>query len=215
MKIRERAGRPFSYGLRVGFLLQIGSIGPLCMLVFQLSLFVPIGRLFIGILGMSLADSIYLILTLISVSFIIKILKKFRKIIELILGIVFIIFGIWVSVSSLINNNNYNRIFLEQNLFLLFFGLTFANPMSVLFNVGVFSFEINKHSMNMKDANLFGLGFLLTTPIFMFFIALIGKLTGGFLSCNAMKVLNFVMGFVLIYFGIKSLFFKNNLHERG
>ncbi|MDR3281939.1 MAG: LysE family transporter [Endomicrobium sp.] len=214
MKFIKKIGKSFSCGLKVGFLLQIGSIGPLCMLVFQLSLFIPFGRLFIGILGMSLADSIYLILTLISVSFIIKILQKFRKTIELILGIVFIMFGIWVAVASLINDS-YNKIFLEQNLFLLFFGLTFANPMSVLLNVGVFSFEINKHNLNMKDANFFGLGFLLTTPIFMSFIALIGKFTGDFLSCNAMKVLNFIMGFVLIYFGVKSLFFKNNVPERG
>jgi hypothetical protein len=56
----EKTNRLLLEGLKIGFLLQVGSIGPICALVFQLSLSLSIGKLLIGVVGITFSDLIYI-----------------------------------------------------------------------------------------------------------------------------------------------------------
>jgi putative Mn2+ efflux pump MntP len=69
--------------------------------------------------------------------------------------------------------------------------------------------------MNLKDASIFGFGFLLTTPIFMIIIIIIGKFAGTILPDIVVKILNIIMGIVLVFLGAKNIFFKKKSVEEG
>ncbi len=198
-------------GLKIGFLLQIGSIGPICMLVFRLSLVLPVGKLLIGIAGITLSDLIYTFLAVLSVSAMKKI-QQYQRILNIIVGIVLIAFGgLFITAGNTINSNA----FAEHGLFLWLFGLNMANPITILFIAGIFSLEISNRDMNLKDASIFGFGFLLTTPIFMIVIIIIGKLVNAILPDIFVQILNIVMGIVLVFLGVKNIFFKKKSVEEG
>jgi threonine/homoserine/homoserine lactone efflux protein len=203
----RKTNRLLLEGLKIGFLLQVGSIGPICMLVFRLSLFLPVGKLLIGVAGITLSDLIYTFLAVLSVSAMKKI-QQYQRILNIIVGIVLIVFGgLFITTG---NASNFN-IFAGHDLFLWLFGLNLANPITILFIAGIFSIEISKRDMNFKDASIFGFGFLLTTPIFMIIIIIIGKLAGTILPDIVVRILNIIMGIVLVFLGAKSIFFKKSL----
>jgi threonine/homoserine/homoserine lactone efflux protein len=176
-------------GLKIGFLLQIGSIGPICMLVFRLSLFLPVGKLLIGVVGITLSDLIYIFLVVLSVSAMKKI-QQYQRILNIIVGIILIVFGgLFITTGNTVNPNT----FAGHSLFLWLFGLNMTNPITILFIAGIFSLEISKRDMNLKDASIFGFGFLLTTPIFMIVIIIIGKLANTILPDIFVQILNIAM----------------------
>jgi threonine/homoserine/homoserine lactone efflux protein len=206
-----KANRLLLEGLKIGFLLQVGSIGPICMLVFRLSLSLPVGKLLTGVVGITLSDLIYVFLAVLSVSAMKKI-QRYQRIFDFVVGIALIIFGgLFITTRNVINPN----IFAGHDLFLWLFGLNMTNPITILFTAGIFSFEMSKHDMNLKDASIFGFGFLLTTPIFMIIIIVIGKLAGAIFPDTVVQILNIIMGIVLIFFGAKNMFFKKNCVEEG
>ncbi len=207
----EKTNRLLLEGLKIGFLLQVGSIGPICMLVFRLSLSLPVGKLLMGVVGITLSDLIYTFLAVLSISAMKKI-QQYQRIFDIIVGIILIIFGgLFITTGNAVNSNT----FAGHDLFLWLFGLNMANPITIVFIAGIFSLEISKRDMNLKDASIFGFGFLLTTPIFMIIIIIIGKLAGTILPDIVVQILNIIMGIVLVFLGVKNIFFKKKSVEEG
>jgi threonine/homoserine/homoserine lactone efflux protein len=199
-------------GLKIGFLLQVGSIGPICMLVFRLSLSLPISKLLIGVVGITLSDIIYTFLAVLSISVVMKKIQQYQRVFDIIVGIILVIFGVlFIKTGNAVNANTFQ----DHDIFLWLFGLNMANPITILFIAGVFSLEISKRNMQLKDASVFAFGFLLTTPIFMIFIIIIGRLVGTFLPSFIVQALNVIMGIVLIILGVKSIFKKSKFVEGG
>ena len=67
----------------------------------------------------------------------------------------------------------------------------------------MFLAKIAEEKMKRKDIYFFGFGALLSTFLFLTIIAVTGNFTREFLSKNTIKVLNMIVGLVLIYFGCK------------
>jgi threonine/homoserine/homoserine lactone efflux protein len=198
-------------GLRIGFLLQIGSIGPICMLVFRLSLSLPVSKLLMGVVGITLSDLIYTFLAVLSIS-VMKKIQRYQRILDIIVGVILILFGVlFITTGNTVNFDTFGG----HNLFLFMFGLNMANPITIVFIAGIFLLEISKRDMNLKDASIFGFGFLLTTPIFMIIIIIIGKLAGTILSNIVVQMLNIIMGIVLVFLGAKNIFLKKKSIEVG
>jgi len=65
-----------SEGLKFGMLLQIGGMGPICLLLFQLSSILPLYSVLWGVWAVALADGIY---TLISVLGIMKLIGQVNE----------------------------------------------------------------------------------------------------------------------------------------
>ncbi len=199
-------------GLKIGFLLQIGSIGPICMLVFRLSLSLPVSKLLIGVVGITISDLIYTFLAILSISAMKRIQQRYQRILDIIVGIILIVFGVlFITTGNTVNSDTFGG----HDLFLWLFGLNMANPITIVFIAGIFSLEISKRDMNLKDASIFGFGFLLTTPIFMIIIIIIGKFAGTILPDIVVKILNIIMGIVLVFLGAKNIFFKKKSVEGG
>ncbi|MDR3256789.1 MAG: LysE family transporter [Endomicrobium sp.] len=202
----KKTNRLLFDGLKVGLLLQIIGIGPMCMLIFRLSLSLPISKLLIGVVGITFADFLYICLTVLSISAIIKKLQRFQRVFDIVVGAVLIVIGIlFITVGRVVSPDTFQG----QDLFFWLFGLTIANPITILFTAGLFSLEISKRNMKLKDTGIFAFGFLLATPIFATFVIIVGNFAGTILPNTIVRILNIVMGFVLIYWGIKNIFFKN------
>jgi threonine/homoserine/homoserine lactone efflux protein len=198
-------------GLKIGFLLQIGSIGPICMLIFRLSLSLPVSKLLIGVVGITLSDLIYTFLAILSIS-VMKKIQQYQRTLDIIVGIVLVVFGVlFITAGNAVNFDALGG----HDLFLWMFGLNMANPITIVFIAGIFLLEISKRNMNLKDASIFGFGFLLTTPIFMIIIIIIGKFAGTVLPDIVVQVLNIIMGIVLVFLGAKNIFFKKKSIEGG
>ena len=208
----EKANKLLLEGLKIGFLLQVGSIGPICLLVFRLSLSLPISKLLIGVVGITLSDLIYTFLAVLSISAIMKKIQQYQRVFDIVVGIILVIFGVlFITTGNAVNSDTFQ----DHDIFFWLFGLNMANPITILFIAGIFSLEISKRNMQLKDASIFAFGFLLTTPIFMIFIIIIGRLAGTFLPDFIVQVLNIIMGFVLIFLGAKNIFKKSKPIEGG
>ncbi|MDR3195903.1 MAG: LysE family transporter [Endomicrobium sp.] len=199
----KKSEKLFVDGLKTGLLLQIGGIGPICLLVFRLSLSLPLSKLIIGIIGITLADVVYISLAVFSISNIIKKLKPYQRIFDVVVGTVLIIFGVlFIAAGRTVDYPSFRQ---GPDLFLWLFGLTIANPITILFITGIFSLEISKRDMDLKDSGIFAFGFLLGTPIFMIFICLVGSIAGRVLPNVFVQMINAIMGCVLIFLGIRSV----------
>jgi orotate phosphoribosyltransferase len=80
--------------------------------------------------------------------------------------------------------------------------------------MGIFSREMSKRGMDLKETSCFAGGFMLATPIFMALVIFIGHFLGVFLSNFIINILNSVVGFFLMYWGIKDIFFKTSSKKK-
>ncbi|MDR1417657.1 MAG: LysE family transporter [Endomicrobium sp.] len=201
----KNANQLFKNGLKMGFLLQVGGIGPICMLMFRLSLSLPISKLLLGVIGITLADIIYICLAVLSISALAKSINRYQRIFDIVVGTVLIIFGVlFITAGYNIDANTFK----EQDLLLWLCGLTLANPITILFITGIFSLELSKRNMKLQETVVFAGGFLLATPIFMTFVVLVGSLTGRVLPEFVVPLINAFMGCILVFLGAKNIFFK-------
>jgi threonine/homoserine/homoserine lactone efflux protein len=199
---KKESEKLFVDGLKTGLLLEIGGIGPICLLVFRLSLSLPLSKLIIGIIGITLADVVYISLAVFSISAVIKKLKSYQKIFDVVVGMVLITFGVlFITAGHVVDSPSFQ----DHDLFLWLFGLNIANPITILFITGIFSREISKRNMDFKKSVIFAFGFLFATPIFMIFVCLVGSIVGRFLPSSFVHIINSIMGCVLIFFGIRSI----------
>jgi threonine/homoserine/homoserine lactone efflux protein len=192
----------FADGLKTGLLLQVGGIGPICLLVFRLSLSLPFSKLLLGIIGITLADIVYISLAVLSISTIIKKLSPYKRIFNIVVGVVLIIFGVlFITSGHVVDSPSFQG----NDLLFWLFSLTIANPLTIVFLTGIFSFEISRRNMDLKESGVFAFGFLLATPIFMIFVCLIGSIAGRLLPTIFVQIINSIMGCVLILLGIRSI----------
>lgn len=197
-------------GFKFGMLLQI-AIGPVCMYIFSLG---TTERFLIaesGVLGVVLADGIYIVLAILGISSFIK-KESLQKKFNILGALIVIVFGIELFLSyfsmSILPNFNIFKGMSSASPFFKAFLLTAANPMTILFWIGVFSTKLNSGEMSRKNSSSFALGALFATLFFLTLIAFLGSVTTEFLSKNLMSILNSLVGAILIYFGIKKLLKK-------
>ncbi|MEG0562288.1 MAG: LysE family transporter [Cetobacterium sp.] len=192
-------------GFKFGMLLQI-AIGPVCMYIFSLGVNEKFFMAFFGVLGVVLADGIYILLAILGISSFLK-NEKIQKKFNILGSIIIIIFGMelflgyfGISILPKLNifqNSNSNLPFIKAFL------LTGANPMTILFWMGVFSTKTSDSSFTKNSICLFALGSLLSTLLFLSLIAFIGSTTSNFLPERYLSILSAIVGISLIYFGIK------------
>ena len=200
----------FLAGLKFGMLLQI-AIGPVCMYIFSLGTNSGFTTSFTGVLGVVLADGLYILLALLGISAFIK--DKKRQLIFKYLGsIIIIVFGLELFLSyfgiSLLPSINIFKGSSSSMPFLKAFILTAANPMTILFWIGVFSTKVSDSDMSGKDNITFALGAVFATLFFLTLIGYLGSILSGFLPKEFLRILNSVVGVVLIYFGLKKFPWK-------
>ncbi len=199
----------FIEGLKVGFMFQI-IIGPICFYLFQVSITYGFIAGISGAIGVSLADLLFIVLAILGVDKILKKFPSFRRTSAFIGMIILILFGIYFIAQSIfytaqsqhsIAPNQNVKIFIDTVI------LTLSNPITILYWSGSFSIIAAKYHAKNELCAL-GFGAFITTPTFFVFWVAFSAFFGTFLSQEAIKILRFAIGIVLIIYGIR-LYIKN------
>lgn len=190
-------------GFRVGLLLQIGGIGPICALLFQLPHFLSLETTLLGVLGVTLADGIYITLAAVGIAPLIQKIKATDKFFKILSGVFLILLGgFFISMAK--SEPEFMTVvgWLRSNIFLGMFILTMMNPATIIVFTGIFTTELLNHKMGAKELFLFAFGTLLTTPLFLGTVVYVGSLGKNFFSDSTIKMLNVGVGVMLIYWGL-------------
>lgn len=194
----------FFDGFKFGILLQV-AIGPVCFLIFQMSISKGLYYGILGTLGVTLIDGLYILLAVAGIGKILGENKKLEKALKHIGSIILLIFGFYILLSSGQDATSLktNSSFIEQNPFITASLLTLSNPLTIIFWTGVFASKISNDKMDKKDLALFALGSIFATLTFLSLVSLVGCFTKTFVSNLYIVILNIIIGLFLIILAFK------------
>lgn len=195
-------------GLKFGMLLQL-AVGPMCLMVFNTAKNVGFLVALTLVFAIALVDAFYIILASLGVS---KILDKpkIKKTFKIIGSFVLIIFGANI-ILNVFNINIIPGLNLKptsSNIFIQGLILTLSNPITIVFWGSVLTTKIIEDKLNKKELTVFSLGLVSSTLIFLTFVAVLGTMLSSFIPENVSKIMNIIVGILIIFFGIKMLFKK-------
>ena len=194
-------------GFCLGMIFQI-AVGPLSLFIFQTAVTSGFFTAMIGVLGVVIVDALYILAAIFGIGIIIGKYKNLKKMIKYFGSIVLIVFGISIILEvfgfSLIPSLNFLSKQSMESIFLKVLVLTLSNPLTILFWVVVFSTKLSEANMNRKDMYYFGLGAVLATISFLTLVSITGIFVNNFLNPVVLKILNIIVGLVLIIFGLKT-----------
>lgn len=198
-------------GLKLGMVLQVGGMGPICFLLFQLAALLPLKSVLGGVIAVTLVDGIYIAVSVMGILGIIRQTDAISNIFKKITGIVILFLGI--SFSLMFFSEDTANAFLKyewsaDNVFATLFFLTIINPVTIFCFTGVFTANLIDKKVNRKQLILFALGTLSSTPIFLSLVAVAGSLGSHYFPMELVKILNLLVGMILVYWGLKYIFPK-------
>ena len=201
-------------GLRFGMMLQF-AIGPVCIFIFQAASAAGFYPAETGVLGVVLVDGLYILASIVGLGALIARYPGMKTALKIFGAIVLIVFGASTLLNTLgisfLPSLQFSSSAAPGGMFWRTALLTLSNPLTIIFWAGVFSSRIAKGSMSRSDMYSFGAGAVLSTLLFLTLIALLGSLSGAFLPEAAIKLLNIVVGLLLIAFGLKTALNKTEM----
>lgn len=137
-----------------------------------------------------------------------------RKIVKIFGAVVLVLFGVnmiagALNVSILPSINLFSEVN-SRSIFIQGLLLTASNPLTIIFWSGIFSTQVIENGYNKKQLRLFGVGCVLSTITFLTIIAVLATIISGFLTTTIIKLLNICVGIIIIYFGMRLIFKKDN-----
>lgn len=198
-------------GFRFGLLLQI-AIGPVCLFIFKTATESGIVAAEAGVVAATMMDTIFVTLAILGVGTLLE-RQKVKLFLKYFGTAVLFYFGLGVILGSFgihIIPTLYSAkaTAATSNAFITSFILTASSPLSILFWTGVFSTKIANEGFGKTEMILFGVGAVLATLVFLGIFAFIMGLLHLIISNTVVKVLNVIVGGVLIGFGLKMAFSK-------
>ncbi len=194
-------------GFRFGTLLQI-AVGPICLFIFQTAASSGLKTAEAAVLGVTLADLFYVLAAIWGVGTMIEKNAQAKKYFKYFGAFVLILFGaaiiLGVSGISIIPTLNLMQGHNSGSAFINGLVLTLSSPLTIVFWAGIFSAKIADNDIKREEVYLFGSGAIMSTLFFMSLTAMAGKLTGSFMPEAVISFLNFAVGVMLIYFGIRT-----------
>lgn len=198
-------------GFKFGILLQL-AVGPMCMMVFNISTTYGFIYGLYLVLSIALVDALYIGLSCVGAASIID-KGKIETLIKLIGCFVLILFGANTILGAFNLSILPKTILFKvsmQNIFYQGLVLTASNPLTIIFWSGIFTTQIIKKGWNKKQLFLFAIGCVMSTLVFLTIVAFLGSILRNFLPIMVIQILNGFVGTTLIFFGVKLLLKKEN-----
>ncbi|HWQ29569.1 MAG TPA: LysE family transporter [Negativicutes bacterium] len=192
-------------GFKFGMMLQL-AIGPVCMFIFSEGCNKGFWSAEAGVLAVTLVDAVFILLAVMGITSFIN-NEKVKRVFKIAGALIVAYFGAMILISAfsipeVLGADSQGGSFYKG------FVMTASNPMTILFWSGVFSAKIAEESMNKRQVQLFGIGAVISTFLFMTLVALAGSMTQEFISYSVIRVLNAAVGCVLIIFAASKLMHK-------
>lgn len=203
-------------GLKLGMALQFGGMGPICLLLFQLSAILPLMPVLGGVWAVTLVDGIYIAISVLGIMQMIRQVKDFSPIYKKIVGLVIAMIGVSFCLmvfsgdeTSYISEYSWQSV----NVFWTLFFLNLLNPVAIVCYSGVFTAKVINSGLGHKDLILFALGTLSSTPIFMSAVVIVGHFGTSFFPPVIIGGLNLIVGIMLIYWGLRCIWPQAKIFE--
>jgi threonine/homoserine/homoserine lactone efflux protein len=203
-------------GFRFGMLLQL-AVGPVCLYVLQAASSGGFSAGAWASCGAALVDGLYISLALAGLSAFVG-RQGVREALKIFGAAVLCLFGAALALSAFGIDILPGFGFAASGAggsFLRAVAVTASNPLTILFWAGVFSSRVAEYGMGKAQAWLFGAGALLSTMVFLTLVAGLGSMAGAFLPEMAVSALNFIVGALLVFFGVKMIVRKRNQVKPG
>ena len=197
-------------GLKFGMLLQL-AVGPMCLMVFNTAKNVNFLVALSLVLAIALVDALYILLAGLGVSKIME-NKKVKNTFKIVGSVVLIIFGLNI-ILNVFNINIIPGLNLKPNstnIFIQGLILTLSNPITIVFWGSVLTTKIIDDGLKKKELVVFSIGLVSATLFFLTFVAILGTILSSFIPEAILKVLNIIVGLLIIYFGIKLVIKKDS-----
>ncbi|MCD2345462.1 LysE family translocator [Clostridium guangxiense] len=191
----------FFYGFAFGMLLQI-SVGPVFFAVLHKSINDRFSEALKMILGVTLVDAIYILISFTAISELLK-MHYLNTIIKFLGTIILILFGI----NYIKNANRKQKTSVSKsskNSFIYGIELTAINPLTIVFWSSAFSSIITTN----KTSNIFiySIGCISSTFVFLSAASFFGSSIKKFINLKLLKITDYAVGIILICFGLAILF---------
>ncbi len=192
----------FKNGLSTGLLLQL-AIGPVFFFIVNLTIQRTILDGLVAVLAVTIVDYIYITLAILGVG---KLLenKKIKKTFGLISSIVLIIFG-WIIIKGVIGSDiDTNANATSSNLLTSFtsvFILTISSPLTIVFFTSLFATKAVELNYTKRELLIFGLSTGSATFLFLGASVILFSIIGSAVPVMLIKLLNILVGLVLIGYG--------------
>ena len=197
-------------GLKFGMLLQL-AVGPMCLMVFNTAKNVNFLVALSLVLAIALVDAFYILLAGLGVSKIME-NKKIKNTFKIVGSIVLIIFGLNI-ILNVFNINIIPGLNIKPNsanIFIQGLILTLSNPITIVFWGSVLTTKIIDDGLKKKELVIFSIGLVSATLFFLTFVAILGTILSSFIPEVISKVLNIIVGILIVYFGIKLVIKKDS-----
>ena len=197
----------FKSGLATGMVLQL-AVGPVFFFIVNLALQRSVFDGFAGVIGVTLADYVYIILAIFGIG---KLLehKIIKKIFGIISTMVLMMFGLVMIRGIITSNINTHTIILSENAissFVSVFLLTISSPLTIVMWTSLFATKTLEYNYTKKELLIFGFSTGLATFIFMSCAVVLFSLIKGAVPIQLIQVLNILVGCLLIGYGGVRLF---------
>ena len=195
-------------GFRFGMLLQI-AIGPVCLLILQTAIASGFTTAESGVLAVIFVDALFISAAIWGIGMLFNRFPQIKAVLKIFGSIVLILFGLssilGVYGISLLPGLNLNAHTDSQSFFFTMLLLTLSNPLTILFWAGVFSTKLAEENFQRGQAYAFGSGAVLSTAVFLSLVSFLGSLANAYISSTFIQILNFMVGLVLIGFGLYTM----------
>ena len=192
----------FKNGLITGLLLQL-AIGPVFFFIVNLALQRTILDGFVAVLAVTIVDYFYITLAIFGVGKLLE-KKKFKKIFGIVSSLVLVIFGgiiikgiIGSDISTDVDTNTSNLLASFTSVFFL----TISSPMTIVFFTSLFAAKTIEYNYKKRELLIFGLSTGFATFLFMGSSVILFSLIGGAIPVIVIKLLNLLVGILLIGYG--------------
>lgn len=193
-------------GFRLGILLQI-AVGPVCLFIFNTAAQSGIWPAESGVFGVVVIDTFYILAAFLGMGALIEKKPALRRGLQYAGAAVLVLFGLNLIASAFFGGFLPGLGLTDApstgSAFLRAAFITLSNPLTIVFWGGIFTQRIAEKNLRRSDMAVFGTGAVLSTLIFLSAVAALGGITNTFLSANVIRMLNALVGLVLIGFGIR------------
>lgn len=193
----------FLKGLFTGLILQL-AVGPVFFFIVNLTLQKSFLNGLAGVLAVTTVDYFYIALAILGVGKLLE-KKKFKKIFGLFSSLILIVFGtimingiVGKDLSHLATVNSSSFVSSFTSVFLL----TISSPMTIVFFTGLFSAKAIEYRYTKPELVIFGLSTGLATFLFMGTSVIVFSLVKEVVPLVIIQILNFIVGILLIGYGI-------------
>jgi threonine/homoserine/homoserine lactone efflux protein len=207
----------FISGFKFGMMLQF-AVGPVCLYILKISLSSSLTAALSGMVGVTLVDSLFVILAIFGIGNIITQSDKLSRYLCYVGGIILIVFGMLMLYSAF-GTYTERQVLIETSrltaqdvsnghAFIKAALLTLSSPMTIIFWGGVFATKITNDFLSQRQLYIFGLGAVSSTAFSLTLVALIARQMTFLFNVVGIVILNSVVGILLVGYGVRQMRYK-------